>query len=213
MQITVNETNMKIEGKKLIINIDSDLERLLGINTVVLSSVEPGKVIKGETGREYIVFRHEETGATQILRKDLLDGDMVFDDDNNNFGTSSLLAYLNTTYIKEVEEDFGAENIMNHETDLLSLDGLDDYGIINTKISLRTLDDYRYGRKNKIVTDDADFECAQWLATPDSTPSGYSTRGVRYVRSFGYVDCGGCDWVCGMRPFFSLKSSMFVSCQ
>lgn len=211
MQISVKEANMKVEGGKLIINIDSDLERLLGINNVVLSSVEPGKIIKGKTGREYIVFKHEASGTTQILRKDLLEDNIVFDDDSNNLETSSLLNYLNTTYIKEVEEDFGAENIIEHETNLLSLDGLDDYGTIKSKISLLTLDDYRCGRKNKVITEN--MERAWWLATPDSTPSGYSARCVRCVGSGGDVCYYGCDWDCGVRPFFSLKSSIFVSCQ
>lgn len=211
MQISVKEANMKVEGGKLIINIDSDLERLLGINNVVLSSVEPGKIIKGKTGREYIVFKHEASGTTQILRKDLLEDNIVFDDDSNNLETSSLLNYLNTTYIKEVEEDFGAENIIEHETNLLSLDGLDDYGTIKSKISLLTLDDYRCGRKNKVITEN--MERAWWLATPDSTPSGYSARYVRCVDSGGSVYYGGCVWAWGVRPFFSLKSSIFVSCQ
>lgn len=213
MQISVNKTNIKVENGKLIIDIDSNVERLLGINDVVLSSIAPGRIIKGKTGREYIVFRHKESGSTQILRKDLLEDNIVFDDNSNNFGTSSLLKYLNTIYIKEVEEDFGTENIMEHETDLLSLDGLDDYGTIKSKVSLRTLDDYRYGRKNKIVTDDADLGRAQWLATPNSTPSGNGTHFVQCVSSSGGVNYGDCDWCYGVRPFFSLKSSIFVSCR
>lgn len=213
MQITVNETDMKIEDGKLIINIDSDLEKLLGINNVVLSSVEPGKVIKGKTGRKYIVFRHKSDGVTQILRKDLLEDDVVFDDNSNNLAISNILGYLNTTYIKEIKEDFGSENIMKHETDLLSLDGLDDYRTIKSKVSLRTLDDYRYGRKNKIVTDDANLGRIQWLATPNSTPSGTGARYVLCVGSSGDVDYDGCGWCCGVRPFFSLRSSILVSCQ
>lgn len=42
MQITVNETDMQIKDGKLIININSDLERLLNSNKMVLLSVRVG---------------------------------------------------------------------------------------------------------------------------------------------------------------------------
>lgn len=40
MQITVNETDMQIKDGKLIININSDLEKVLNSNKMVLSSIE-----------------------------------------------------------------------------------------------------------------------------------------------------------------------------
>lgn len=197
--VTINKENEDIQ-----IVID------LAGNKVELSTVDAGKVIKGKTGREYIVFKRKDNDSSMILKKELLDNDMRFDNDCNNLITSSLLKYLHDTYIKEIEEDFGADSIVPHETDLLSLDGLDDYKTTLNLVSLLTIDDYRYARKNKIIKKNMDR--SWWLATPDSTPSGYGSGSVRCVSSDGRVGYDGYDWDHGVRPFFALKSSILVSC-
>lgn len=93
MNIEINKANMKIENGKLIIDIDSDLAELLKRKR--LSEVEPGTVINGK----YIVLE-QLCGAATVLRKELLDEAMEFDDDNNNWENSSLRKYLNDTYYK-----------------------------------------------------------------------------------------------------------------
>lgn len=210
MQITVKETDMKVENGRLIINIDSDLEKLLGINKVVLSSVKPGQVIKNAIGIEYIVLEHLDNGSTRIIRKDLLPERMKFDDDNNNFSTSSLNKYLNDKYYREeVIPGFGDGTVVVHNVDLLSLDGLDDYGTCDTKVGLLTIDDYRRYRKNCLKEN---MDSWWWLSTPDSTPSGYGGGYVQYVGGGGDVSYRGCGcWNGGVRPDFALQSSIFVS--
>ncbi|WP_342759498.1 DUF6273 domain-containing protein [Kineothrix sedimenti] len=203
MQITVNETDMKIEGNRLVININSDLGKVLGLNKVVLSSVKPGDIINDK----YIVLEHFESGATAVIRKELLEKTMDFGDSNNDWRSSNVRNYLNNEYLKDVEKEFGADSIVEHMVDLLSMDGLDDYGSSRDKISLLTIDQYRKYRK--ILGDN--MKNWWWLATPDSTPSGWSTGYVRCVDSSGGVCYDGyiCDG--GVRPFFILKSSIFVS--
>lgn len=210
MQITVKETDMKVENGRLIINIDSDLEKLLGINKVVLSSVKPGQVIKSAIGIEYIILEHLDNGSTRIIRKDLLPERMKFDNDNNNFSTSSLNKYLNDKYYREeVIPGFGDGTVVVHNVNLLSLDGLDDYRICDTKVGLLTIDDYRRYRKNCLKEN---MDSWWWLSTPDSTPSGYGGDCVQYVSDGGGVGCGGYDrWGRGVRPDFALQSSIFVS--
>lgn len=173
---------------------------------VLLSSLKSGQVFKGKTGTEYILLELEDE-RTGVIRKDLLPNKMQFGD-NNNFNGSKIDKYLNSTYIKELEEDFGVENILESEFNLLSMDGFDDYGKVTRKVGL--LDFNRY-RKYHSTALKEDMPSWWWLIDPNSTPSGCGSGGVRCVVSDGYVDFDWCDGVGVVRPFFFLKSSIFVS--
>jgi hypothetical protein len=209
MKINVDNANMRIEGGKLIIDIDSNIEALLGLNKTELSKVTIGSVIKSLTDIEYIVLEHYENGTTRVIRKDLLVDKLKFDDESNNFGSSSINRYLNGEYLKkEVIPGFGESNIIDHEIDLLSLDGLDDYGNVSVKVGLLTIDDYRKYRKN-CLKDNKDSWW--WLSTPDSTPSGYGDYCVRCVRDGGFVGYLGYGLNLGVRPVLILNSDIFVS--
>ena len=154
---------------------------------------------------KYIVLEQLPDKQTAVIRRYLLENEMEFDSDNNNWKTSSLRERLNNNvdgYLREVEDAFGKDQIVTHTVDLLSLDGLDDYGTSNDKISLLNIDQYRKYRK--ILGENMDNWW--WLLTPDSTPSGSGSRYVRYVRSVGFVCCNPCDCYGGVRPFFIVQS-------
>lgn len=153
-------------------------------------------------GVEYIVLEQLDGNQTAILRKELLDENMKFDSNNNNWKTSSIRKFLNGKYLEEIEREFGKNRIVEHEVDLLSLDGLDDYGISTDKVSLLTIDQYRKYRK--VLGENMDNWW--WILTPDSAYSGWSARYVQCVRSVGSVDCGVCDCDGGVRPFFIVQS-------
>lgn len=176
-------------------------------NKVKLSTLKVGDVFKTKN-IEYIVLEQLDNDTTAVIRKDLLENKMKFDSDNNNWKTSSIRKFLNGDYLKKLGESFGEDNIVEHTVDLLSLDGLDDYGVSNDKVSLLTIDQYRKYRKD-IGENKYSW---WWLSTPDSTPSGYGSDYVRYVFSDGCVDCYWCDDSGAVRPFFVLKSDIFVSC-
>ena len=121
---------------------------------------------------------------------------------NNNYDESNVKEELTHSELaKNLKEKFG-NRLVPIFLDLLSLDGLDDYGTVEGDIiAIPNIDIYRKFRK-KITKSDSWF----WLATPDSTPSGYGSDGVRYVHSDGCVDYGWCDRVRGVRPFFIVQS-------
>lgn len=203
MQITVNETDMQIKDGKLIININSDLEKVLNSNKMVLSSVKVGDIINDK----YIVLEHFADGTTAVIRKDLLEDTMEFGDSNNDWRESNVRKYLNNDYLKEIEKEFGEDNIVEHTTNLLSMDGLDDYGMCCDKVGLLDIDQYRKYRK--VLSKNMDRWW--WLLTPNSTPSGWSTQCVLCVDDDGGVDYGDSDCSESVRPFCILKSSIFVS--
>lgn len=177
-------------------------------NKVELSTLKPGDIFKSNDV-EYIVLEHFDNYTTGIIRKELLESNMKFDSDNNNWKTSYIREFLNGDYLKTLNNSFGKDNIIEHTVDLLSLDGLDDYKTSTDKVSLLTIDQYRNYRK--ILGENKNN--GWWLSTPNSTPSGYGSGVVRYVDSDGDVDCNWCDGVGGVRPFCILKSSIFVSCE
>ena len=90
--------------------------------------------------------------------------------------------------------------------DLLSLDGYDDYGRTTDKVSVLTIDQYR--KYHKFI---GNVDRWNWLATPDSTPSGTDASSVQIVNDSGDVNWDYSDYCGGVRPFFLLKSDIFVS--
>lgn len=103
----------------------------------------------------------------------------------------------------------GASNIISMERDLTSLDGLDDYGTCDDKISLLSASEY--AKYHKILGLKSNYPDWWWTITPVSTPSNVYTRNVCYVFSNGILswsDCGCCG---GVRPFLNLEPSILVS--
>ena len=95
--------------------------------------------------------------------------------------------------------------------DLLSLDGLDDYGECLDKVSILTADEYKKYRKAIDKATDGPIDEWWWLCTPDSTPSGDGSRYVRFVYSSGALGLSAANnYVIAVRPFFILDSSTLV---
>lgn len=121
--------------------------------------------------------------------------------ENNNYAESHIREKLNNSnLVKKLKEKFG-DRLVPITTDLLSLDGLDDYGKVEGDIlAIPTLDLYRECRKNI-----PNIDTAWCLATSVSTPSGCGSDDVCCV----CFDGGVCyDWyyfVGAVRCYFILK--------
>lgn len=176
-------------------------------NTKILAEIEIGKTFE-VAGIEFIKFADVD-GCTQAVSKDIL-----FKSDfgeNNNFAESTILEKLRNNVLPKIEEAVGAENVVEFETNLLSLDGSDEYGNIKSKISLPTFDFYRANVK---IFDKHKLDKWWWLATPDSTTEHandywvvcVSPSGDIYGTNYNYDDNG-------VRPFLNFVSSISVSCE
>ena len=169
-----------------------------------LGDLNPGDVFKGKSETEYIVCGHEHF-VTYVVRRKLLDETMRFGD-TNNWTESNIRKYLNEDYVQVIEREFGNGNIVAFERDLISLDGYNDYATCVDKVSMMNV--LEYMKYHKYVGN-CNFRHA--LITPDSTPSGCSASNVQCVRGGGCVGYSWCSCGFGVRPFFVLKSSIFVS--
>lgn len=150
----------------------------------------------------------EENGIACLVAKEA-----VFDSGfgkNNNFGESDILEKLNTKILPKLESAVGAENIKEFNLDLTSLDGLDTYGSIKTKIAIPTLDSYR---KNVRLFDKYKLDSWWWLSTPDTTPEHYNNKWSLCVSPFGYFNYDDYNFNFGVRPFLFFDSSISVSCE
>lgn len=132
--------------------------------------------------------------------------DMEFGD-INDWRESPIRKKLNEELYQKVVTELGNNSLVAIQTDLFSHDGLRDYGKCEDNVSLLTYDLYRNNRENIKSLDKW-----WWLATPDSTPTGCGSDDVQYVCSDGGVFYDWCNFVKGVRPFFIIKSSIFVSC-
>lgn len=121
---------------------------------------------------------------------------------SNNYVTSYIREkLLECDFANALKNEYG-DRLVPISLNLLSLDGLDDYGIVEGDIlSLMNIDLYRECRKNIPNSDEW-----EWLSTPNSTPSGYGSGFVLYVSSSGSVGYDWCGDVGGVRPFFILKA-------
>lgn len=171
-----------------------------------LAEIKVGETFK-VADIKFIKFA-DESGHTVAVAKDC-----VFDSTfggNNNFATSTLKSRLESEVLSKIENKIGAENIVEHEVDLLSLDGDDKWRKINCKISLPTFDFYR---KNVKTFDEYKLDEWWWLATADTTDKHYNDNWITCVSPRGRVGINDCNFSSGVRPFLIFASSISVSCE
>ena len=165
----------------------------------------------GETftlcGVEFIKFP-EVNGTVPVVAKNLLFNSRF--GDNNDLRCSDILKTLEEEFLPKITAAIDEENLCTVQTDLTTLDGLKPYGVMESLVSLPTLDFYR---ANVEIFDKHPVRGWWWLATPESAPPHDSPNWVCCVASSGCVDfIYGCDFVSGgVRPFLSFNSSIFES--
>ena len=153
---------------------------------------------------EFIKFA-DENGHTVAVAKE-----SVFDSrfgDNNNFAESRVKSRLETEILHKIEGAVGAENIVEHEVDLLSLDGDDKWGKVKCKISIPTFDFYRHNVK---VFDKYKINEWWWLATPVSTGTHCNDYWTLCVSPLGHFGNFSYGYYGGVRPFIIFVSSISV---
>ena len=192
-------------GKGIEVHITSD--NVVEINweskKKQLSELKPGDIFKDKEGTEYIVC--DDLGeSTLVIRKDLLEIDMRFGK-TNDWRKSEIRKYLNDTYYSKLKDLFGENAIRKIHTNLVSLDGWDDYGSCDDMVAMVTAMDYM--KYHKYI---GNCNRSYWMLTPNSM---LTTENVQVVFSDGRTSCGGCDWDRSVRPFFILQSDIFVSCE
>lgn len=212
MQITVDKATISLDGDKVTIDLDSKLLReLFSFNMVELSTLEIGAEFSIGDETFILLEKSVDGGTSRVIRKDFLPGEMKFGE-TSNWKNSCIRTELNSgKYYKKIVNLVGADNLIEMERDLTSLDGLDDYGVCVDKISLLTAAEY--AKYHKILGLKSKYSNWWWTITAASTPSNDYSRYVCCVSSSGVLNWDVCDCSCAVRPFLTLKSSILVSCK
>lgn len=175
-------------------------------NKVKLESLKAGETFYiGENG--YIVLKHHE-GKTKVISRNFIAEDRKFADDTADYKTSGLRKYIEVEIQPTIENEVGAENLVEHRVSLETVDGQDNYGELTCKVRPITFDEARQ-YNNLIVNNDLDDWW--WTCTAWTSPNREYNRSIAVVLPSGRVDYNGCNYCDGVRPVCILKSNIFVS--
>jgi hypothetical protein len=181
------------------------LEERKQSNKVKLESLKAGETFCiGEN--DYIILKQHE-GKTKVISKDFIAEDREFADDTADYKTFGLRKYIEAKIQPTIENEVGAENLVEHTVSLTTVDGQNDYGELTCKVRLLTFDEARQ-YNNLIVNKDLDDWW--WTCTAWTSPNREYNRLMAVVRPSGFV-FGYCNLGHGVRPVFILKSNIFVS--
>lgn len=165
----------------------------------------------GETftigGMEFIKFPGKD-GQTPVVMKDIAFRSRF--GDNNDLRSSIVLKRMQEEWLPKIIDTIGEENLCTIKTDLTTLDGMKIYGVIESMISLPTLDFYR---ANAEIFDKYKPDFWWWLATPDSAQPHCDPDWVLCVSPSGIISSGIYYGDLGVRPFCIFKTSIFESCE
>ena len=174
---------------------------------VVLSDLHPGEIFP-LVGHDFIVLEHDhmEKGYTAVICKDLWEK-------NVKFGASRDYSKSNVKKImdeiaSEIESEIGADNLLDHEVSLTSVDMQNEFGTCKCKVRPTTFDEAREFNNLLVNKDLPDW---YWTLTPWSTEERGYTNSITVVSPSGGIYFINCNNYYGVRPVCILKSNIFVS--
>lgn len=193
-------------AKELLKVLEEKKEECVNVEQYELSTLNPGEIFKiGE--HDFIVLEQME-GQTAVISKGFMAEDKQFDEETRDYNKSAIKRFIESEIQPVIEAAVGADNLVEHEVDLTSVDMQKEFENCRCKVRLITFDEAR--KYNDLVADKS-LGDLWWTCTPWSTEE----RGYKYL--LAVVFPSGCitynfyDCSCGVRPFCILKSNIFVS--
>ena len=172
---------------------------------VELSTLKAGDVFETSFG-EMIVLDNSH-GKTTVITKGFVKDKIKFDNESPNFAESEISEYLSDEVLEMFEEEFGSENLVEHTTDVISVD-MQKYESYTGKVRLLTFDEAR--KYNELIVN-KELDRWYWTMTPWSTTERGWKYSVAVVSSSGNFRNDICSYDRGVRPVCILKSNIFVS--
>ena len=174
--------------------------------------VELSTLQKGDTfpmaGHDFIVLEHDylEKGYTAVISKDFWGKSVKFGD-TRDYNKSNLKRIMDEASV-EIEKEVGAENVLEHEISLVSVDMQNEYKSCSCKVRPLTFDEARESNNLLVNKELPDW---YWTLTPWSTEERGWSKSITVVSPSGNVGRGNYYNSNGVRPFCILKSNIFVS--
>ena len=173
--------------------------------SVKLADVTVSDIVK--IGSYEMIVLEQFGSQTALILKDLYVEESEFADENNKYD-GSYVDEKCQEFAQDLANIVGWDNVVLHEVDLTSDDGLKDYGTVERRASLITAEMYRWYVE---ILDTVKLEKWWWLATPHSTQRHGNNSWVKCVSPSGFICYDGYGSGNGVRPFCILKSNIFVS--
>lgn len=175
-------------------------------NKVKLESLKAGETFCiGEN--DYIVLEQHE-GKTKVISKNFIAEDREFANDTADYKTSGLRKYIEAEIQPTIENEVGAENLVEHRVSLETVDGQNDYGELTCKVRPITFDEAR--KYNNLIVNN-DLDDWWWTCTAWTSPNREYNRLKTVVLPSGLINYNFCYYSYGVRPVCILKSNIFVS--
>lgn len=175
------------------------------------SKIKLSELRRGESfmiGEHEFIVLDQGVDVTKVISKGFMTKNINFDPNTRDYNKSEIKKFIEEKIQPVIESEVGAENIIEHEVSLRSLDMQKEFEDVSAKVRPITFDEARL--YNDLLVNE-DLHNWWWTLTPWST----AKRGYRYGMSvvcpsgnFGYY---GCNRYFGVRPFCILKSNIFVS--
>lgn len=125
----------------------------------------------------------------------------------NNWRDSNLREWLHKNILPKIKEELGEDQIIKFKRNLISLDGITEYGECIDEISLISIDEYRKYRR-LIPNSKKEW---WWTITPWSTKSNDDNTWVAVVSPSGNFSYDYFSLGYGVRPFCIFSSDLFES--
>lgn len=193
-------------SKELVKVLEEKKEECKNVEQYELSTLNPGEVFK--IGEYDFMILEQMEGQTAVISKKFMAENKKFDDDTRDYNKSAIKKIIESEIKPVIEAAVGADNIVEHEVDLTSVDMQKEFESCRCKVRLITFDEAR--KYNNLIADNTLSDC-WWTLTPWSTEE----RGYKYTiavvcpsgRIFNYYYF----YIYAVRPFCILKSNIFVS--
>lgn len=186
--------------------LEKIFEELEQTEKVKLSELAAGDKFSTDIGT-FIVLEQTPEG-TKVITENLYREDVQFDDNTKNYKESALCKLCDEEIFAEFAEVFGAENIIEHEVDLTTVDMQKDYGTMNCKVRPITFDE---ARKYNDLLVNKELPDWYWTCTHWSTDDRGLKYSVAVMSPAGNINNYIYNYNYGVRPFCILKSNIFVS--
>jgi hypothetical protein len=196
--------------KKEILNKAKELMEMLlegeKKGNVRLSEIPVGG--KFDTGIGRFIVLEQKGEKTAVITEELYRKDVRFDDDSNEYFTSELSDLFEEEIFPEFKEEFGAENLCDATTSLVTVDMQNKDEELHAKARPLTFEEAR--KYNELLVN-KDLPDWYWTCTAWSTEERGWPYSVAVVSPSGSIINDFCDCSLGVRPFCILKSNIFVS--
>ena len=173
---------------------------------VELSALNPGETFK--VGKHDFVVLEQKQGQTMVTSKGFMAEDVVFDGNSKNYNESSLKKLIESNIQPIIEDAIGADNLVEHEVDLTSVDMQNEFSTCKCKVRPITFNEAR--QYNDLLVN-KDLDGWWWTCTPWSAESRGYKYSIAVVSPSGGIGSINCYVNRGVRPFCILKSNIFVS--